>query len=78
MGKLHRVRSDGETIISQTAHGEFTRNMRPPDKGGQRERGGTNHLYFVLHHDASGSEVPGSGMPAVLHNAGRQQEIFMF
>ena len=32
-GKLHRVPSDGETIVFQTSHGEFTWNLSPKDNG---------------------------------------------
>ena len=33
-GKLRRLRRDSGSIISQAAHDEPTRNMRPPDEGG--------------------------------------------
>ena len=33
-GKLHEVRRDSGIIVSQTAYGKFTWNLRPPDEGG--------------------------------------------
>ena len=62
-GRFHRVRRGGGLIISQAAHGDPTRNMRPPDEGGQRERGGTYHIRGVLPQDTSVGEMIGTGMP---------------
>ena len=64
VGKLYRVRRDSGIIMYQTAHGEFTCNLRPPEEGGRRQgRVGTNHLCGVLPQDTSVGEVPGAGMP---------------
>ena len=63
MGKLRKVGRDGGSIISQVAHGKTTRNMRPPDEGGQKERGGTYHICGVLPQDTSVGEMPGYRMP---------------
>ena len=62
-GKLHRVRRDGGTIISQTAHGNTTWHMSPPYEGGQRERGENKHLYGVLPQGNTVGKVPGTRLP---------------
>ena len=62
-GKLHQVRRDVGTILSQTAHGEPTWNMRPPDKEGRWDRGGTKHLCGVLNQVTQVGKVPGTGLP---------------
>ena len=50
-GKFLRVRRDGGTIVSQTAHGDSTYYLPPPYKGGRLESVGNNHLCGVLPQD---------------------------
>ena len=55
--------SDGSIILPQTAHDEPTQHLLPPEKGGQRDRGGTNHICGVLPQVNPVVKVTGTGLP---------------
>ena len=73
-----QVPSDGETIVSQTAHGEFTQNLRPQTKGVDEKGEGPTTYVVSLPRILQSVRFLVPGCPAVAHSAVRLQEIFMF
>ena len=57
------MRNDDCAILPQTTHVNSVWNIHPPDEGGQRERGGTNHIFGVLPQGTTVGKMPGTGIP---------------
>ena len=72
------MRSGGGTIFSQTVHGDLTRNLRPPDEGGRRERRGTDHICGVLPQGTTSGKAPITRLPRGSTQCGKAAENFHF